>query len=169
MNKRQIEVQKIHVAEEKEILRQLKKVYEQAARDCEVKIRELSMRTDLENLQSVIWQQQYQEALKKQLDSVLDSMNAKSFTSIADYLTVCYENGFFGTLYDLQGQGIPLILPINQEEAVLAIQVDSQISHGLYGRMGENVDDLKKSIRSELSRGISNGSSWNRIAVSIAA
>lgn len=169
MNKRQIEVQKIHVAEEKEILRQLKKVYEQAARDCEVKIRELSMRTDLENLQSVIWQRQYQEALKKQLDSVLDSMNARSFTTIADYLTVCYENGFFGTLYDLQGQGIPLIFPINQEEAVLAIQVDSQISHGLYGRMGENVDDLKKSIRSELSRGISNGSSWNRIAVSIAA
>lgn len=169
MNKRQIEVQKIHVAEEKGILRQLKKVYEQAARDCETRICELSMRKDMENLQSVIWQRRYQEALKKQLDSVLNSLNTKSFTTIADYLTVCYENGFFGTLYDLQGQGIPLIFPISQEEAVLAIQADSNISQGLYKRMGENVDEMKKSIRTELSRGISNGSSWNRIAVSIAA
>jgi hypothetical protein len=68
-------------------------------------------------------------------------------------------------LYDLQGQGIFLIFPISQEEAVLAIQVDSNISQGLYKRMGEKVDDLKKSIRTGLSRGISNRSSWNRTAL----
>ena len=89
VNKRQIEVRKIHVAEEKEVLRQLKKIYEQAVNDCETRICELSMRTDMENLQSVIWQRRYQEALKKRLDSVLNSLNTKSFTTIADYLTVC--------------------------------------------------------------------------------
>ena len=54
VNKRQIEVRKIHVAEEKEVLRQLKKIYEQVVNDCETRICKLSMRMDMENLQSVI-------------------------------------------------------------------------------------------------------------------
>lgn len=168
MNKRQLEVQKMLADDEAEVIEQLKQIYVWASEDCGDKIRELSMRTDMENLQSIIWQKQYQEALKKQIDSVLDKLNAESFTMVADYLAVCYENSFLGTLYDLQGQGIPLILPFSQEEAVRAVQVDSKISKGLYQRMGEDVGQLKKAIRSELSRGITNGSSWNMAAKSIA-
>lgn len=168
MNKRQLEVQQIQADNEAQVIRQLKKVYAQARQDCEMKIRELSMRTDMENLQSIIWQKQYQEALKKQLDGILETLNSTSFTTVTDYLAECYENGFFGTLYDLQGQGVPLIFPIGQEEAARAIQIDSKISKGLYQRMGEDTDNLKKSIRAEISRGISNGSSWNQIAVKIA-
>ena len=168
MNKRQIEVQKIYADHEEDVIRQLKLIYTQASEDCGRKIQELSARSDMENLQSIIWQKQYQEVLKKQLDTVLDELEGKSFTTIAGYLTECYETGFFGTLYDLQGQGVPLLFPINQEEVVKAIQVDSKISQGLYKRMGEDTDKLKDSIRTELSRGISNGSSWNAIAKSIA-
>lgn len=168
MNKRQLEVQKALADNEAEVIKQLKQIYARASKDCENKIRDLSARTDMENLKSIVWQKQYQEALKKQIDGVLDKLNAESFTTIADYLTDCYENGFLGTLYDLQGQGIPLILPINQEEVVQAIQIDSKISKGLYQRMGEDTDQLKKSIRSEISRGVSNGSSWNIIASKIA-
>lgn len=168
MNKRQLEVQKALADNEAEVIKQLKQIYARASKDCENKIRNLSARTDMENLKSIVWQKQYQEALKKQIDGVLDKLNAESFTTLADYLTDCYENGFFGTLYDLQGQGIPLILPINQEEVVQAVQIDSKISKGLYQRMGEDTDQLKKSIRSEVSRGVSNGSSWNTIASKIA-
>ena len=168
MNKRQLEVQKALADNEAEVIKQLKQLYARASKDCENKIRDLSARADMENLKSIIWQKQYQEALKKQIDGVLDKLNAESFTTVADYLTDCYENGFLGTLYDLQGQGIPLILPINQEEVVQAIQIDSKISKGLYQHMGEDTDQLKKSIRSEVSRGVSNGSSWNTIASKIA-
>lgn len=168
MNKRQLEVQKALADNEAEVIKQLKQIYARASKDCENKIRDLSARTDMENLKSIVWQKQYQEALKKQIDGVLDKLNAESFTTIADYLTDCYENGFFGALYDLQGQGIPLILPINQEEVVQAIQIDSKISKGLYQRMGEDTEQLKKSIRLEVSRGVSNGSSWNTIASKIA-
>ena len=168
MNKRQLEVQKALADNEAEVIKQLKQIYARASKDCENKIRDLSARTDMENLKSIVWQKQYQEALKKQIDGVLDKLNAESFTTIADYLTDCYENGFLGTLYDLQGQGIPLILPINQEEVVQAVQIDSKISKGLYQRMGEDIDQLKRSIRLEVSRGVSNGSSWNTIANKIA-
>ncbi|MDE6975025.1 MAG: phage head morphogenesis protein [Lachnospiraceae bacterium] len=168
MNKRQLEVQKMLAGNEAEIIRQLKQVYIRASKDCEARIRDLSARTDMENLQSIIWQKQYQEALKKQIDGVLDRLGTESFAMIADYLAGCYEDSFLGTLYDLQGQGIPLLFPFNQEEAVQAIQVDSKISQGLYQRMGEDVGKLKNSIRSELSRGVSNGSSWNMVAKRIA-
>ncbi len=169
MNKRQLEVQKISVADEQRIIRQLKQVYSQASKDCAAKIQELSMRTDLENIQSIVYQKQYQEAIKKQIDGILNDLNSKSFANIADYLGQCYETGFIGTLYDLQGQGIPLCFPINQEDVVQALQVDSKISQGLYQRMGEDTDHLKKSIKAELSRGISNGSSWNMVAGKIAS
>lgn len=168
MNKRQLEVQKALADNEAEVIKRLKQVYTRASKDCENKIRALSARTDMENLQTIIWQKQYQEALKKQIDGELDKLNAESFATVADYLTDCYENGYLGTLYDLQGQGVPLILPINQEEVVQAIQIDSKISKGLYERMGEDTDQLKKSIRSEISRGVSNGASWNTIASKIA-
>ncbi|WP_286080632.1 phage minor head protein [Parablautia intestinalis] len=168
MNKRQLEVQKILADNEEKVIRLLKQVYAQARKDCEAKIRELSTRTDMENLQSIVYQKQYQEALKKQIDGILDTLNAHSFTTIADYLAASYEDGFFGTLYDLQGQGIPLIFPINQEEVVKALQIDSKLSKGLYNRLGEDVTYLKKSIRAELSRGAAKGESWNQIAVHIA-
>ncbi len=168
MNKRQLEVQKIQADSEEKVIRLLKQVYTQARKDCEAKIRELSTRTDMENLQSIVYQKQYQEALKKQIDSILDTLDTNTFTTIADYLALSYEDGFFGTLYDLQGQGIPLIFPINQDEVVKALQVDSKISKGLYNKLGEDVTYLKKSIRAELSRGAVRGESWNQIAVHIA-
>lgn len=168
MNKRQKEVQQAHLDEEKKIIRQLKQVYRQAAKDCEAKIAELNSRTDMQNLQSIIYQKQYQQALKKQLDGILDTLQSNEFDSIAKYLTQSYENGFYGTLYDLHGQGIPVVFPIDQKQVVKAIQTDTKLSEGMYSRLGEDTAYLKKSIRAELSRGISNGSSWLEIASHIA-
>ena len=66
MNKAQKEVLQVQLNDEQKTIKQLQRVYGQARKDCESKIMELSARTDLENLQSIIYQKQYQEALKKQ-------------------------------------------------------------------------------------------------------
>lgn len=168
VNKSQKEVQQAHLNAEKHLIKLLERVYGQARNDCEKKIMELSSRTDLENLQSIIYQKQYQEALKKQLEGILDNLQSEEFTSIADYLQKSYHDGYVGVMYDLTKQGIPLIIPINQEQVVKALQTDSKLSKGLYARLGEDVNYLKRSIRAELSRGIANGSTWNEIAGKIA-
>lgn len=168
MNKAQKEVQQVQLKDEKKTIRQLKRVYEQARNDCERKIRELSSRSDLENLQTIIYQKQYQEALKKQLDGIIDNLQGQEFVSIADYLQKSYYNGYCGVMYDLADQGIPIIVPINQEQVIKALQTDSKLSKNLYSRLGEDVEYLKRSIRAELSRGIANGSTWNQIASHIA-
>ena len=129
MNKAQKQVQQVQLDSEQKTIRQLQRVYEQAKKDTERKISELSSRTDLENLQSIVYQKQYQEAIKKQLEGVLDDLQGKQFTTVADYLQESYHNGYVGVMYDLTQQGIPVIMPINQEQVVKALQTDSKISH----------------------------------------
>ncbi len=70
-------------------------------------------------------------------------------------------------MFDLQGQGIPLCFPLDQESIVRAVQLDSPISSGLYNHLGENVNELKQRITAEVSRGIATGMSFERIAKQI--
>lgn len=167
MNKAQKEVQQAQLDDEKKTIKMLERVYEQAKKDCEQKIKELSARTDLENLQSIVYQKQYQQIMVDQIEAILYDLHEGQFTTIADYLQQSYINGYVGMYYDLHLGGIPLIIPINQDQVVKAIQTDSKLSSNLYTKLGEDTNYLKKSIRAELSRGISSGSTWNEMAVRI--
>lgn len=173
LNKRMKEVQKASLKDEKRAIQLLQRIYEQAAKDTEAKIAALNARTDLQNIQSIVYQKQYQEALKKQLDSIIDGLHTQSFATVSDYLGKSYENGFYGSLYDLQGQGVPFLFPIRQDEVVKALNNDyshiakTQRGKDIYKRMGENTDHLKKSVRAEVSRGIANGSSWLDMATHV--
>ena len=167
MNKAQKQVTQAQLNREKQTIKELKQVYQKALRDCEQKIRELSERTDMENLQSIIYQKQYQEALKAQLEGVLSNLQSNSYATVSDYMTKCYRDGYTGVMYDLQKTGIPIIMPIDQAAVVRAIQTDSKLSKSLYDKMGEDVTYLKKAVRAEVSRGIANGSTWNEVAVKL--
>nr|DAL11575.1 MAG TPA_asm: minor capsid protein [Caudoviricetes sp.] len=168
MNKAQKEVQQAQLNDEKKVIKLLELVYEQAKKNCEQKIRELSARTDLENLQSIIYQKEYQQIMVDQIESILYDLHEGQFTTIADYLQQSYINGYVGMYYDLHLSGIPLVVPINQDQVVKAVRTDSKLSDSLYNRLGEDVAYLKRSIRAELSRGIASGSTWNEMALRIA-
>lgn len=168
MNERQLEVQKLSLAEEKKLLKQLKACYEKAAKDCAERIAALGERTDMEHIETIIYQTQYQQAIKKQLDSILDVLHMESYTDITTYLQNCYNNGFVGAMYDLQGQGIPLIFPIHQDEVVYALQNSPKLVKPYYDRLGEDVEFLKKAVRAQVSRGVANGSSWAQVAAELA-
>lgn len=182
MNKRQKLVLEQFLGNEEAVIRRLKQVYAQSLKDVQQKAKALQddinrlgalagMEEDadekarlLSMQQSKVYQKQYQDALKKQIGSILDNMQVEEFRAVSDYLQKCYEDGFVGAMFDLHGQGIPLILPIDQEAVVRAVQTDSKISKGLYTRLGEDVDELKKKITAQVSRGISTGMSYQDIA-----
>ena len=168
MNKRQKEVQQSMLQEEQEYIRRLKETYRQASRDCENKIRELSARSDLENIQSIVYQKQYQQILKMQIDEALMDLQSNEYRSMNEYLENCYINGAVGAFYDMHGQGVPVLFPIDQSQVAKAVKLDSKISVGLYTRLGEDVLKLKENIRNEISRGIANGSTWNQTASNLA-
>ena len=170
MNKRQKEVLQAQLNSEEEVIARLKSTYEQALGDCEAKIQELSMRADLEpeHIQTIIYQKQYQEAIKAQLEGALANLQSNSYATVSDYLTRSYQEGYLGAMYDMQGQGIPLVMPIDQEAVTRAVMLDTKLSTSLYNKMGEDVKILKKAVQQEVSRGIAQGMTWSNIASNLA-
>lgn len=164
MNKWQEELEKLSLAQEKKILKEIEQQYKKAMKDVEGKIAELMGRTDLENQSSIIYQLNYQNALKGQIGAILDDLKSNNFTHIQDYLKQSYENGFIGTMYDIHNQGVPLIMPIDQEQMVRAIMHDTKLSENLYNSLGMDINELKKEIRHEISRGISQNYSFDQIS-----
>lgn len=186
MNKNQKLVQQQFINNEEAVIKRLKSVYKQSLSDIEGKAK--ALQDDIEELdklaklsisdeekeiilskkRSKVYQKQYQDSLKKQVGGIYDSMLKEEYKTISDYLDKCYEDGFVGTMFDLQGQGIPLCFPLDQESMVRAVQLDSKISQGLYSRLGEDVSMLKKKITTEVSRGISTGMSFEQTAKQLA-
>lgn len=169
MNKRQKEILQSQLDDEKAVLKKLQGIYKKALDDVNDTIATLMGRTDTENLQSVIYQLQYQKALRAQINGILDTLNGEQFNTIADYLLKSYEDGFAGVMYDFHWQGIPLIFPIDQDQVVKASQHDTKLSKSLYDSLGEDVSLLKKRIQGNISRGIAQGSSYADIARNVAS
>lgn len=149
---------------EKAVLEQLEKQYQAALNDINRKIRILQ--SD-EMTQSKIYRLEYQKALKKQVEAILEKLHGDEFTTIQEYLSASYTDAFIGTMYDIAGQGIPLIIPLDQAAAVTAILTDSKISEGLYSALGVDTGNLKKAISAEVTRGIASGMAYNDIARNI--
>ena len=103
MNKRQKETQQVFLDNEKAVLKKLEENYQDALLEIEDKIERLLAR-DHANLQNVIYQVEYQKALKAQIKSILEQLHANEFETLSEYLASSYEDGFIGTMYDLQGQ-----------------------------------------------------------------
>jgi hypothetical protein len=183
MNNRQKLVQQQFLNNEKEVLNHLKQNYGEALKGVNDKIAKLQLDIDglndawaefdgtaeekqvlLSRIQSKIYQKQYQQAIQGQIDDVLKDLQNNAYESISEYLEKSYEDGFVGTMFDLQGQGIPLVMPLDEQAMVRAVQLDSKISKGLYSGIGEDVADLKKRITMEVSRGLAMGSSYVAVA-----
>lgn len=168
MNKKQKEIQQVFLDNEKDVLKKIQSNYEDSLAEINDRIAILLGRQDAD-MQHVIYQVEYQKALKKQVEGILDQLHANEFASVSEYLAKSYEDGFIGTMYDLQGQGIPLVFPIDQSQVVAAIQHETKLSESLYTSLGKDIKTLNKQIAGEISRGISNGAMYDEIARNIAS
>lgn len=162
MNKRQLIVQRQFVKNEKAVLKELKHEYAKALAEIKIKIQILQSKPET---QSRIYQLTYQFALQDQLTKILEKMRSNNYQSVRKYLDECYKEGFAGAMFDLQGQGVPFAFPIDQTQMTKAVQLDSKIRHGLYANMGLNVNELKKNISSEITRGLARQEPYEQIAV----
>lgn len=175
MNKHEKEIAKAQLSSEEKTLKELQQVFKKARQDVQEKIAELNARTDMQNLQSIIYQKKYQQAILEQINEALADLKSGQYKTVEEYLVESYDNGYIGMMYSLQSQGIPMTIPINDRNVVRALTTDSKLSSKYYqsnplkGRLAENVDLLKQRVRSNLSRGIIAGKSWLDVAVDIAS
>lgn len=181
MNKREKEVLQAQLDAEKRVLKLLEKQYRAALEDINEKILLLQSKTvyDADGIgqnvqlplnkipQSRIYQIEHQKALKGQIEGIIEKLHGDEYSTISQYLEESYVNAYVGTAYDIAGQGIPLIMPIDQAAAVRAIQTESKISEGLYNALGVDTKSLKKNIAKEVTRGIASGMTYEDIARNI--
>lgn len=179
-------VQMEFLDDEERVIRRLQAVYNQSLKDITQKanalqeeiykiqdkynsIEDEQERETLKSMErSKVYQKQYQDALKTQVRGILDKMHQKEFKTVNEYLNGCYNKAFTGNMYVLHGEGIPLIVPIDQEKVARAVQINSKISKGLYSRLGEDVDLLKRKITAQISRGVATGMSYSQMAQQLA-
>ena len=151
--------------EEKAVLEALEKVYQRALQDINERIKVMQADELLENR---VYRKQYQEALKGQVEAILERLHTQEYETIEAYLKESYTDGYLATMYSLHKQGLPLTLPIEQEQVVKALVTNSAISEGLYMALGVDTKNLRKVIASEISRGIASNMSYGEIARNIA-
>ena len=162
---------------EERIIKQLERQYKQALEDVEMDIRILL--TD-EQTPSRIHRVEYQKRLKSQIEAILENLHLHEYKTINQFLQDSYTDAFVGTMYDLHSQGVPVIVPVDQNAAVKAIQLDTQLSDRkihpnengehvtLYESLGVDVDNLKETIRLEITRGLATNTQPEVIARNIA-
>lgn len=162
LNSQEKEVLRQRVAAEKKTLTRLEAYYEEALREIDDHIALLMGRSDA-NLPNVINHIEYQRMIKAQVQASLDKLQAKEYESIEAYLEDSYTDAFVGTMYSLHAQGVPIITPIDQAVVIKAISMDTKLKDTLYNTLGMDLTKLKKTITSEITRGIASGMQYSEI------
>lgn len=154
------EIYQVQLDNEKFVLARLKKAYKESIQEAKEKVAYLATK---KQTQSVIYQKQYQESLVKQLETVYNKMCKNMYQDIDSYLKDCYEDGFLSTMYGLHKQGIPLIFPIQQEEAArMAGRTGDGVK--LSDKLYQNAGKTARAARDVITRGLASGTSYADIA-----
>lgn len=151
--------------EEKGVLDALEKVYQRALRDINERIKLLQADELLSNR---VYRKQYQEALRGQVEAILERLHTQEYETIEEYLKESYTDGFIAVIYSLHKQDLPLTMPIDQAQVVKALVTNSAISEGLYKSLGVDTKHLRKVIAAEISRGIASGAAYSEIIRNVA-
>lgn len=161
MNKWEKEVAKSLLGSEKAILKVLEKYYRDALADIEKKI-QILLADPL--TQSRAYRLGYQTTLYKQVSGILNRLHDNEYETIQNFLNDTYTDSFVGTMYSLNGQGMPIISSVNPADALRAVVTDSKLSEPLYESLGIDINSLKKRVSAEITRGIAEGMSNYEIA-----
>lgn len=152
---------------EKGVLKLLEKHYAEAMKAVNKRIAELMGRNDA-NLPHVIRRIEYQQMIKAQIQSALETLHSKEYDTLLEYLKETYTDAFVGTMYTLHHQDVPVIVPIDQNMVIKAATIDSQVKSNLYTALGVDVNKLKTTITNEITRGIASGLLYDDITRNIA-
>lgn len=179
------ETKQVLLDNEKQAYKELEATYKQASKDVKAKYKELNKAFQMlkeeatkyeddpkkleiiqSQIQSKIYQMDYQKLLKKQIDSAMNVIKDESVKTCDDFLNKMYEDGYISQFYHLNKQGVPVLAPINHKMMVSALKQDIN-GIPLSKRLYANVDKAKKEVIAEISRGISTGMNPQDIARNI--
>lgn len=164
MDRRQREVQRELLGHEERILAQLKKHYRQALKDIRERIQK--MEEDPSFKKGQIRHAKYQRMLEAQLETILHRLGDENAADMTAYLDTVYREAYLGCLYGMHGDGVDLILYIDEDKIEKCINKDTK-ELKFSTRIYDNVGQLKEAAKSEIARGFSTGKDYASIAKQI--
>lgn len=162
MNKKQLQVNKKLLDEEKEVMKRLRSCYADAYKEVSKKVLKFS---DNPEMISRIHQKKYHQALQKQIKLTLNLLDSGKVSSIDEFLNKTAETSFIGSLYEFN-EDVPLLLPIDNKTISFIINKkvdDFSFSERLHG----DTKKLTDVTVNEISRGFSTGMSFEDMALNI--
>lgn len=167
MDRRQNEMERLMLDYEKQCLKDLQKSYTEALADVKQRLRVLLSRQEETPTTSIAYQVQFQRQLEDQLQNALDTLKRGNVTSVNDFLNKTYEDSYLGTIYGIQGQGIPINIGIDHEQMARTINRKTD-TFKFSERLYKNVDELGVAFKNQMSRGIANNFAYSKIAKQLA-
>lgn len=161
MDRRQKEVQRELIDHEKKVLDQLKDHYKTALKDIKARIQRMKEDTDFKGGQ--IRHAKYQMMLEAQLEAILHRLGDRSAANMTAYLETVYKEAYLGCLYGMHGDGVDLILRVDENKVLRCINKDTK-ELKFSARIYDNLDYLKNTVKAEISRGFSSGKDYASIA-----
>lgn len=161
MKKWEKEILQKQIQDEQKVLNDLEIIYKSALKETQDKIQVLMAK---EQTQSVIYQLKYQQELEKQLSEIYSNMAGGYYSTIDDYLTNCYEDSFYSTMYSLHNEGIPTVIPFDQKEAAQMAAQSPYSGITLSQKLYEDNIKLANKVRGWVSRGIAMNESYADIS-----
>ena len=164
MTREQREVLEEYLAADKTQREVIKQAYAVALADIKAQTQALMNKVQTS---SVLYQLQYKKAAAEQIEGILTLLESQLVSDTTDYLAGVYNNGFYGSAYAMAAQGVPIAFGVDQKQLAAAINV--KIDDYMFSdRIRDNVDNLKRVTKMEITRGIANGSTYAEIAMHIA-
>ncbi len=161
MDRRQKEVQWELLSHEERILDKLKKNYREALKDVKDRIRKMEADPAFEK--DKIRHTKYQRMLEAQLETILHKLGDENVTDMTAYLDTAYREAYLGCLYGMHGDGVDLILRIDEDKIEKCINKDTN-ELKFSARIYDNVGQLKEAAKSEIARGFSSGKDYVTVA-----
>lgn len=164
MKKWEKEILQKQTNSEQQVIYRLRDSYQFALEAVKEKIQVLQAK---DQTQAVIYQLKYQRALQKELEDIYSKMSSNWYSDINSYLQDCYEDSFYSTMYALHQEGIPIVIPFNQQEMAQIAARSDYMGFRLSQRLYSNVAEQARVSRQEITKGIAMNSSYADIARSV--
>lgn len=164
MNKAEKAVEQAKLRRERAVLKELEAHYEYALQGINERLQVLQAAPET---QSNVYRISYQKVMRQQVSAILENLRANTYTTLDQYMHDAYTTGYVGAMYSLHNQDVPLLIPINQDAVLKAVQHDTKLKEPLYASLGIDTAQMKKDINRELSRGLASGLTYDEIARNI--
>lgn len=144
---------------DKEILKKLREIYKEAAKEISLKISLLMT----EGIQSKLYQAEFQKKMLEEIEIGLSVLENKEIKTIDEFFRECYENGWCSNFYSLNKQGVPYFEDVHTQRVLTAIN-NTKLKGGIYDTIAKYTLENKNVILKEVTVGMAMNLSYDEIS-----